>query len=288
MLSIVNQNGKLVVDSREVARMLGKEHRHLLRDIQSYVQILGKNAETLATPSQPKFGLAENPSESNFGLAEKPNESKIGPADFFIQSTYSDEQGKPRPCYLLTRKGCDMVANKMTGEKGVLFTAAYVTQFDEMEKRLQKPQSSLDILEATVRALREMETRQQEQSLKLDDVTRKVESIGNTIAINPNGWRKSTHDAIVKIAQVMGGNQYIVDVQRDIYRLMKERFGFDVKRRLSNRRARLMLNGSSATEVKKLNYLDVIASDKRAVEAYVQIVREMCIHYGVELVEAAM
>ena len=27
-----------------------------------------------------------------------------------------------------------MVANKMTGEKGVLFTAAYVTKFEEMEK----------------------------------------------------------------------------------------------------------------------------------------------------------
>ena len=281
MLSIVNQNGKLVVDSREVARMLGKEHKHLLRDIQSYVQILEKNAETLATQQSPNLGSAQT-------LAGQQN-SKLNSANFFLESSYkADDGSRSYPCYLLTRKGCDMVANKMTGEKGVLFTAAYVTQFDEMEKKLQKPQSSLDILEATVRALREMETRQQEQSLKLDDVTRKVESIGNTIAINPNGWRKSTHDAIVKIAQVMGGNQYIVDVQRDIYRLMKERFGFDAKRRLSNRRARLMLNGSSATEVKKLNYLDVIASDKRAVEAYVQIVREMCIHYGVELVEAAV
>lgn len=281
MLSIVNQNGKLVVDSREVARMLDKRHGNLVRDIQGYVEILKKNSETLATQQSPNLGSAQT-------LAGQQN-SKLSSANFFLESSYkSDDGSRSYPCYLLTRKGCDMVANKMTGEKGVLFTAAYVTQFDEMEKKLQKPQSSLDILEATVRALREMETRQQEQSLKLDDVTRKVESIGNTIAINPNGWRKSTHDAIVKIAQVMGGNQYIVDVQRDIYRLMKERFGFDVKRRLSNRRARLMLNGSSATEVKKLNYLDVIAADKRAVEAYVQIVREMCIHYGVELVEAVV
>ena len=44
--------------------------------------------------------------------------------DFFIPNTYKDAQDKPRPCYLLTKKGCDMVANKMTGEKGVLFTAA--------------------------------------------------------------------------------------------------------------------------------------------------------------------
>lgn len=42
------------------------------------------------------------------------------------------------PSYYLTRKGCDMIANKMTGEKGTLFTAAYVTRFHEMEDELAK------------------------------------------------------------------------------------------------------------------------------------------------------
>jgi hypothetical protein len=49
-----------------------------------------------------------------------------------------DTQNQSRPCYLLTRKGCDLVANKMTGEKGVLFTATYVTRFEEMEKVLTR------------------------------------------------------------------------------------------------------------------------------------------------------
>jgi len=40
------------------------------------------------------------------------------------------------PCYLITKKGCDMIANKLTGRKGVLFTAAYVTAFEEMRSRL--------------------------------------------------------------------------------------------------------------------------------------------------------
>ena len=30
-----------------------------------------------------------------------------------------------------------MIANKLTGKKGVLFTAAYVTRFNEMEKKVQ-------------------------------------------------------------------------------------------------------------------------------------------------------
>lgn len=106
-LKVFNFNQVDVVDSREVAEMMGKSHAHLMRDISGYVQIL-----------------------------EKSNESKFGLVDFFIQSTYKDGKGETRPCYLLTKKGCDMVANKMTGEKGVLFTAAYVTAFEKMREKL--------------------------------------------------------------------------------------------------------------------------------------------------------
>lgn len=114
-LKVINQNGRFVVDSRDVAEMIGKEHKHLLRDIRGYIGIMGK---------------------SNFG-----------PAEFFIESYYTDSQGKPRPHFYLTKKGCDMVANKLTGEKGVLFTAEYVTRFEEMERELQeinKPSYMID------------------------------------------------------------------------------------------------------------------------------------------------
>ncbi len=109
-LTVFNHDGMEVIDSREVAEMIGKSHGHLLRDISGYINIM------------------ENSGESNFGLS----------SDFFIPSTYKSEQNKDIPCYLLTKKGCDMVANKMTGEKGVLFTAAYVTAFEKMRKHIQE------------------------------------------------------------------------------------------------------------------------------------------------------
>ena len=131
-LSIIHKNGVDVIDSREVAEVIGKEHRHLIRDIRNYVEILEKATE-------PKVGLSENPSESNerkSALVGKSTESNFGLSDFFIPHTYTDSTGRTLPCYLLTKKGCDMVANKMTGEKGVLFTAAYVTAFEKMRKDL--------------------------------------------------------------------------------------------------------------------------------------------------------
>jgi len=99
-LKVVSINGQLVTESREVAVMIGKNHADLLRDIRGYMETLGK--------------------------------SSFASADFFIESNYNDSQGKPRACYQLTKKGCDMVANKMTGEKGILFTAAYATRFEDM------------------------------------------------------------------------------------------------------------------------------------------------------------
>lgn len=102
--------GRSVVDSREVAAMVEKKHKNLLADIRGYIKTM------------------ENANGLNFQ-----------PVDFFIQSTYKDDKGETRPCYLLTKKGCDMIANKLTGEKGVLFTAAYVTAFEEMQQAITAP-----------------------------------------------------------------------------------------------------------------------------------------------------
>ena len=103
-LTIIDYCGQKTIDSRQVAEMVDKRHDNLVRDIDGYVAILNQNSNMRAD-------------------------------DFFIESNYQAGTGKSYKCYLLTRIGCDMVANKMTGEKGVLFTAAYVTKFNEMEKQ---------------------------------------------------------------------------------------------------------------------------------------------------------
>ncbi|PFC97717.1 Rha family transcriptional regulator [Bacillus cereus] len=115
-LKIINKDGQLLVESREVAEMVDKRHSDLIRSIDNFYKVL-LNA-------------------------------KMRPADFFIQDSYKDGSGKENRCYLLTKKGCDMVANKLTGEKGILFTAAYVTRFEEMEKSLRKqdPFSQIEII----------------------------------------------------------------------------------------------------------------------------------------------
>ncbi len=110
------------LSSREVAEMVGKDHNKLMRDIRVYIEQLG--------------------------------ESKIGHTDFFKESTYRTSQNKEQPCYLVTKKGCEFIAHKLTGVKGAEFTAKYIDRFHQMEEAIQNhiPQGkellALAVLEA--------------------------------------------------------------------------------------------------------------------------------------------
>ena len=91
------------LDSREVAKMVGMRHADLMRNIDHYIEVMGQNA-------------------------------KLRSDDFFIKQTYTAGTGKQYKRYDITKQGCEMVANKLTGEKGILFTAEYVKRFNEMEQ----------------------------------------------------------------------------------------------------------------------------------------------------------
>lgn len=149
-LTIENRDGILVVDSRDVAAMVGKRHSDLLESIRNYAKII------------------------NSSLNEK-----FRSMDFFIKSSYKDNIGRILPCYVLTRKGCDMVANKMTGEKGVLFTAAYITKFDEMEMKLKKPLSKTDWLIESALQMKKIEEKQSIQDDRIKNLEGKINIIND-------------------------------------------------------------------------------------------------------------
>lgn len=102
VIRYVGESKQQVIDSRDVAKMIGKSHAHLMRDISRYIN------DILTDP-------------------------KLDSLDFFIESSYEDAKGELRKCYLLTKQGCEFVANKLTGRKGTIFTATYVSLFNEYE-----------------------------------------------------------------------------------------------------------------------------------------------------------
>lgn len=167
-LKVMNFNGIETVDSRQVAQAIDKPHNDLMKDIRRYSGFL--------------------------------NEGKISLVDFFIESTYTDGKGETRPCYLLTRKGCEMVANKMTGQKGTVFTALYVNAFHAMEEHIKSGTARVKATAADKAKKLEIQemnarTRMANMYLKLANVKTKSETYKDVL--------------VVKAAEVLSGEQLL-------------------------------------------------------------------------------
>ncbi|MGL4850915.1 MAG: Rha family transcriptional regulator [Clostridium sp.] len=104
------------INSREIAEMMSERHDSVIRKIETISDNLGKH---------------------NFVLSE-----------YFIETTYKAGTREYK-CYEITRKGCEMIAHKTTGEKGIIFTAKYIEKFHSMEQQISG-QAKIQTKEITV------------------------------------------------------------------------------------------------------------------------------------------
>lgn len=120
-LTLIAEDGTQYVSSRSVAEWTEKRHDHLTRDIENYIAIL---EEVNSEESSPNLG----------------NSITARIESYFLAGDYQAEGGQTYKLYWCSRKGCEMIANKMTGKKGVKFTAHYIEVFHAMEQALKADQ----------------------------------------------------------------------------------------------------------------------------------------------------
>lgn len=163
---LINTSTIETIDSREVAEMIEVTHGSLLKKVRNYEEILTK--------------------------------SKLTSLDFFIPSEYKDTKGEIRNCYLLTKKGCEMVANKLTGEKGVIFTAKYVNRFEEMEQKIKLPKTDREILFLSVKV-------QEETAQRVDVLEEKVSDLEKSTTIDSSQQYTLERIAKTTVISALGG-----------------------------------------------------------------------------------
>lgn len=139
----------------------------------------------------------------------------------------------------------------------------------------------LDALSPTLRVLINLELKQKEQDKAIEAVNQRIDDIKDVVALSPNSWRPDARTLIARIAQTMGGNEYIRDIQAEAFKLVDERAGVSLETRLTNKRRRMADEGACKSKRDKLNKLDVISEDKKLIEIYVAIVKEMAVKHGV-------
>lgn len=236
-------NEKVVVSSRTVAGVYEKEHKHVLRDIRNILDAIPE-------------------AQSNFG-----------------PSSYTNKQGKEMPEIIMDRQGFSMLVMGFTGEKAKRFTYQYTLAFEKMANKIQAP---IQELSPQLQLLINMELKQKQLEIAIADTKEEIKGIREVVALNPTQWRKDTADLINKLARKMGGYEHIKALREESYKLLDQRFGVDLQTRLTNKRRRMADEGVCKSKRNKLNQLDVIADDKKLIEGYISIIKEMAIKYGGE------
>lgn len=213
-----NDSTKNTITTIEIAEMLGMKHYKVLEKLEGT-----KDGKTK-------------------GIIDILNAHDFVVDDYFIKSSYIDAKGETRPCYLVTKLGCDFLANKFTGEKGILFTAKYVKRFDEMEQTIKNPYNlPTTYKEALVQLLEKVE----ENEKLLEDNKHKQEVI-NGFTDDIDIYKKRV--IINRICKRRHGNY--ANRYKELYKCFRETFHVDLEARCE---------GYNLKQVKRKDKLTTIA-----------------------------
>lgn len=104
LIAILTDDNKMVIDSRDIAEKIEMRHHNLLRNIDKYIEVIIEI-------------------EKDFN-------------EYFIESSYKDSIGRTCKCYLVTKKGCEVIAHKLPSDRGIAFTVEYVDVFEKMKEKV--------------------------------------------------------------------------------------------------------------------------------------------------------
>jgi hypothetical protein len=183
----------------------------------------------------------------------------------------------PNGLTLITESGYLMLVKSFTDDLAWEVQRKLVNSYF----RVQNIQEKISNLSPQLQLLINIELQQKQQATALEATNKRIDEIGDVISLDTTSWRKDAKTLIVRIAQKMGGNQFIEDVQREIFQLIDKRGSVSLATRQTNKRQRMASEGVCKSTRDRVTKTDIIADDKKLIEIYVAIVKEMAVKYGV-------
>lgn len=178
LINIENQEGQAVVSSREVAVNFEKEHKNVLRDIRSLIE-LAKNSQS----------------------------SKL--SHHFVESKFFESKYESSGCfykeYLMNRDGFTLLAMGFTGQKALEWKLKYIEAFNRMEEALKQekyPQlSAMEMMELQFQIIKETKS-------EVKEWTGRIEHLENNMVIEHS--QANTIQKLVKkrVLDIMGNGYY--------------------------------------------------------------------------------
>ena len=146
------------ISSREVAEMMSVRHDNLMNKIEKHNQILSNVTDL-----------------------------KIKVSDLWQLSSYQDSTGRTLKEYQVTKKGCEFLAHKTTGEKGDLFTIRYMNKFNEMEKLLLEQNTPSYMISDPIKRAEQWIKEQKEKQL-IEEQKKLIEEKHDNLVHNPKTY----------------------------------------------------------------------------------------------------
>ena len=182
------------ISSREVAEMMGREHKNVLKKIDD----LNKDLTSLT----------------------------LSPSKYWVESCYTDTKGEERREYKITELGCELIAHKTIGKDGTAFTVKYMDRFHKMKEIIEdnKPKLPTDYLSA-LKAL--VASEEEKQQLQLENNHKQEVIQGFTDNISISDKRSILNKVIRK------GGKY-KERYSALYQTYKDTYHIDIKKRFEN------------------------------------------------------
>ena len=262
---VILQGDQVLTTSLKVAKVFGKQHKHVIEAIDNTVKIL-----------QEVNGPDFRPVEKGFILAD-----------------YTDNKGEKRPMYYLNRDAFSFVVMGFTGKKAAEWKWRYIQAFNQMEEALktqQKPLSTVDMFGLAYQALKEHEEKLLQHDQQISEllanqaalVTYNMRNVAGLKSVNKEQQRQlDKHEedissikkvfntdigpreeikTIVEIA-VRVHNLTYQDAYNIVYAEIQKALGINLGTRVNNIKKRLQKSGANKTKIEAVTKLDAIEQD---------------------------
>lgn len=132
-------------------------------------------------------------------------------------------QNKKLPCFLVTKEGCEVYGNRMTGVKGTQFTFSYVNRFNKMEQQLKEQNLTMSLDEKIATIASGYGNMCQE----IGDVKEKVEDLSERFGLPATNAAILSHVRNGHIVHYLGGKD--TKAYQKLSRKVFSEFGRDFK-----------------------------------------------------------
>lgn len=188
--------------------------------------------------------------------------------------------------YLWSEKGAWLHAKSLNTDQAWEAYEMLVDEYYRIKEstvNVHQLSPELQMFNKLFNTLAQQELKQQQLKDEVAQTKEQVNGIREIVALNSRDWRKDVNNILNKIALSLGGYEQYKNIRNESYELLEQRANCKLSIRVVNKQKKMALEGVAKSKVDKVSKLDAIDDDKRLLEIYIAVVKEMAIKYRVDI-----